>query len=84
MSFQDISLRWTVLSVFEKHKVTYRTQARRTVGSASMRPLPYLPRFLLDADSEIATKRYLFFMRSLGPTTGLCSLLSQRNLGPSP
>ena len=48
-----------------------------------MRPLPYLPRFLFDADSEIAPQTIYCFL-CIGPTTGLCSLLSQRNPGPSP
>ena len=70
-------------SVFEKPQVTYRTQAKRTVGSALMRPFPYLPRFLFDANSEIAPQAIYCFL-CIGPPTGPCSLLSQRNPGPSP
>ena len=81
MWVRDLALRWTP-SVFEKPQVTYRT-SKSTVGSASMRPLPYLPRFLFDADSEIAPQTIYWFL-CIGPTTGFCSPLSQRNPGPSP
>ena len=39
--------------------------------------------FSFDADSEIAPRTIYCFL-CIGPTTGLCSLLSQRNPGPSP
>ena len=67
----------------DKPQVTYRTQAKSTVGSASMRPLPCLPRVLFNVDSEIAPQTIYCFL-CIGPTTGLCSLLSRRNPGPSP
>ena len=82
MSVRDLALERTP-SVFEKPQVTYKTQAKRTVGSASMRPLPYLPRLLFDTNSEIAPQTMYSFL-CIGPTTGLCSLLSQRNPGHSP
>ena len=46
MQLRYLALRWTP-SVFEKPQATCRTQATRTLGSASMRPSPYLPRFSL-------------------------------------
>ena len=49
MTVRHLALRWTPC-VFEKTPVTYRTQAKKTAGSASMRPSPYLPRFIFDAD----------------------------------
>ena len=48
-----------------------------------MPTLPYLPRFLFGADSEIAPQTIYCFLW-IGPTTGLCSLLFQRDPGPSP
>ena len=48
-----------------------------------MRPVPYLPRFLFDADSEIAPQAIYCFL-CIYPTAGLCLLLSQRKPGPSP
>ena len=80
MSVWDLALRWTP-SIFEKPQVTYRTQAKKTVGSASMRPLPYLQRLLFDADSEIAPQTINCFLY-IGPTTGLCSLICQRKVLP--
>ena len=38
-----------------------------------MRPLPHLPRFLFDADSEIAPQNDILFSVHMS-TTGLCSL----------
>ena len=62
MHARYLALRWTP-SVFEKPQATYRTQATRTVGSASMRPSPYLPRFSLlkgrmKPGSEIVPQTY--------------------------
>ena len=68
---------------FRKISGNLQDTSKSTVGSASMRPLPYLSRFLFHADSEIAPQP-IYCLLCIGPTTGLCSLLSQRNPGPSP
>ena len=59
-------LRYLVLrctpSGFEKPQATYRTQATRTVGSVSMRPSPYLPRFSL-LKGQAIPRREIYYLK---------------------
>ena len=82
MPVRDLALRWAP-SIFGKPQALPGHKQNR-LGSAAMRPLPYLPRFLFDADNEIVPQTIYCFLCIISPTIGLCSLLSQRNPGPPP